>query len=254
MPAAALPGAYDFRLVTPRGASTLGQIVIVRDPVIVEKAPNDTLDQALAITLPATICGAIEKEEDVDFYKFHVEAGTGLTFHVRSSRCMDRINNVASIRPDPIIKLRNASGSVLAVSDNFYSADPLLSYRFAAAGDYYLEMRDVRYLGNALWQYSIEVNDRPFVTNVFPLGITPEKPTRLTMIGFNLPPDPSVTVTLPGDVPDGPRSIDLPLGDRPASPAPVFVSRLPELAQRDGRPAVRQSPGTADPVRRQRLH
>jgi hypothetical protein len=227
----ALPGAYDFRVITPHGPSTLGQVVIVRDPVVVEKGPNDTLEQALAVELPATLCGAVEKEEDVDFYKFHVEAGTGLTFHVYSSRCMDRINNVGSLRPDPIIKVRNASGSVLAVSDNYYSADPLLFYRFAAAGDYYLEMRDVRYQGNAVWQYSIEVNDRPFVTNVFPLGITPEKPTRLTMIGFNLPPDPHVTVTLPGDAPDGPRWIELPLGERPANPVSVFVSRLPELAR-----------------------
>ncbi len=234
----AMPGAYDFRLVTPRGASTLGQVVIVRDPVVVEEGPNDTLGQALVVQLPATLCGAVEKEEDVDFYKFHVEAGTGLTFHVYSSRCMDRINNVASLRPDPIIKVRNASGSVLAVSDNYFSADPLLFYRFAAAGDYYLEMRDVRYQGNAFWQYSIEVNDRPFVTNVFPLGITPEKPTRLTMIGFNLPQDPNVTVTLPGDVPDGPRWIELPLGDRPANPASVFISHLAEVpGTSDGQPS-----------------
>jgi len=227
----ALPGACDFRVVTPRGASTLAQIVLVRDPVVYEKAPNDSLDQAQAVELPATLCGVIEKDEDVDFYKFHVEAGTSLTFHVHSSRCMDRINNVGSLRPDPIIKLRSALGSVLAVSDNYFSADPLLPYTFAAAGDYYLEMRDVRYQGNGYWQYCIEVNDRPFVTNVFPLGVAPGQPTRLNLVGFNLPEDPSVTVTLPADAPDGPRRIDLPLGDRRANPAPVFVSRLPQTTR-----------------------
>src|SRR5947209_14624959 len=35
----ALPGMRDVRLVTPQGASTLGQLVVVRDPIVVE-APN----------------------------------------------------------------------------------------------------------------------------------------------------------------------------------------------------------------------
>ena len=33
----ALPGVRDFRIATPQGVSTLGQLVIVRDPVVVEK-------------------------------------------------------------------------------------------------------------------------------------------------------------------------------------------------------------------------
>lgn len=223
----ARPGAYDFRVVTPRGPSTLAQIVLTRDPVFGESGNNDTLAQAQSVTLPATLCGAIEKEEDVDFFKFHVEANTGLTFHVYSCRAVDRLTNVGSLRPDPIIKLRNSSGTVLAMADNYYSADPLLHYRFAAAGDYYLEVRDVRYAGNANWLYSVEVNDRPYVTNVFPMAVAPEKPTRLELVGFNLPADPHLTLTLPGDAVDGPRPVLLPL-ERPANPVPVIVSRLPE--------------------------
>ena len=76
----ALPGMRDLRVITPRGASTLGQIVVVRDPIVVEAANNDTMKTAQAITLPAAVCGALEKQEDVDFYKFKVAAGTALTF------------------------------------------------------------------------------------------------------------------------------------------------------------------------------
>ncbi len=58
----ALPGVREFRLATPNGASTLGQLVIVRDPVIAEAAENNTRDKAQAVTFPATLCGVIEKE------------------------------------------------------------------------------------------------------------------------------------------------------------------------------------------------
>ena len=84
----AMPGPRDVRLATPQGVSTVGQLVVVRDPVIAE-APgnNDTMKTAQPITLPASVCGTIEKPEDVDYYKFTVAANTALTFHVWSQRC-----------------------------------------------------------------------------------------------------------------------------------------------------------------------
>src|SRR5262245_42302326 len=39
----ALPGMRDVRLITPQGASTIGQIVVVRDPVVAEAANNNTM-------------------------------------------------------------------------------------------------------------------------------------------------------------------------------------------------------------------
>src|SRR5438105_7748732 len=57
----AMLGVRDVRLATPQGASTLGQIVVVRDPIIREAANNDTMKTAQPIKLPATVCGAIEK-------------------------------------------------------------------------------------------------------------------------------------------------------------------------------------------------
>src|SRR5690349_266682 len=90
----ALPGVRDVRVATPQGASTLGQLVVVRDPVIREAPNNDTLKTAQPITLPATVCGAIEKPEDVDYYKFTVAAGTALTFHVRGQRLENRIHDL----------------------------------------------------------------------------------------------------------------------------------------------------------------
>jgi hypothetical protein len=228
----AVPGVRSFRVATPQGASTVGQVVLVRDPIVYEADANDTQAAAQNVALPATLCGAIEKPEDVDFFKFNVAENTAWTFHVQSSRCEDRIHDL-QVHSDPILVLRNASGTVLAANDNYFYGDPLLYHRFAAAGEYFLEIRDVRYQGNGDWQYSIEVNDRPFVTNVFPSRVTPGAATRVQLIGLNVPADPTCLITLPSDAPDGMQWINLPLGAVAANAAPVVVSRLPETIESD---------------------
>jgi hypothetical protein len=242
----ALLGVRDVRLATPLGASTLAQLVIVRDPIIKEKSgDNDSMKTAQDITLPATVCGAIEKREDVDYYKFHVTAGTALTFHVRCHRLQNRIHDLQEMA-DPIVTLKNAAGATLASSDNVFAADPLLHYRFERDGDYYLEIRDVRYLGNRNWNYCIEINDRPFVVNVHPLQVTPGKPTRLHLEGYNSPADATATLTLPSDTPDGPRWTILTLADQQTTNAvPIIVSRLPEVLES---PADKSTPVAAQPI------
>jgi hypothetical protein len=237
-------GVRDVRIATPRGASTLGQIVVVRDPIVREAASNDTLQTAQTIALPATVCGAIEKPEDVDFYKFRVAAGAALTFHVRCQRLENRIHDLQQ-HADPILTLRNSAGTVLASNDNYFFGDPLLHYRFPTAGEYYLEIRDTRYGGNPYWQYSIEINDRPFVTCVHPLRVTPGRATRLRLIGHNLPAEPFATLTLPADTPEGPRWTMLPLGGDKTNAVPIFVSRRPEVIEIESEHAT---PAKAQPI------
>jgi hypothetical protein len=240
----AVPGVRDVRVVTPQGASTLGQVVVVRDPVVVEAANNDTAATAQPITLPAAVCGAIEKPEDVDFYKFHVKAGAALTFHVLCQRLQNRIHDLQE-HADPILAVRNASGTVLASNDNYFFGDPLLHYRFAAEGDYYLEVRDTRYGGNPNWQYCIEINDRPFVTNTHPLRVSPGVPTRLNLVGFNLPASATADVTVPADAEEGERRVVLAVGKETSNAVPLYVRRLPEVLEAT---AARATADKAQPV------
>jgi hypothetical protein len=231
----ALPGVRDVRLATPLGASTLGQLVVARDPIVQEASGNnDSMQKAQTIPLPCTVCGTIEKREDVDYYKFHVSAGATWTFHVRCHRLEERIHDLQEMA-DPILTLKNSSGATLASNDNTFAADPLLCHRFDREGDYYLEIRDVRYLGDRYWNYSIEINDRPFVTNVFPSRVTPGKLTRLHLIGPNLPADASAEITLPANTPEGKNWAVLHLADgRLTTAAPILVSRLPEVVETAG--------------------
>ena len=85
----------EFRIAGPNGASTIGQLVVVRDPVVYEAAENDKPDKAQAVTLPAALCGVIEKSEDSDFWKFLVEAGLITQFNAK------KIESVAN-NPDSL--------------------------------------------------------------------------------------------------------------------------------------------------------
>lgn len=219
------PGVRDFRLATPQGASTLGQLVIVRDPVVSENGANDRPEQALAFTAPATLCGAIEKAEDVDYFKFKATAGQALTFHVRSSRLEDRIHDLQT-HSDPILTLRNSSGVTIAASDNYFYGDPLLSYKFEQEGEYLVEIRDVRYQGNNFWEYCIEIHGRPFVETVHPLAVAAGQPSQLELVGYQLPAA-KIDFTPPADMGQGEQSVRLPVGGDLTDPVPVLITGLP---------------------------
>lgn len=226
----ALPGVREFRVATPQGVSTVGNLVVTRDPVIVEAANNGSLETAQAVALPAALCGAIEQAEDVDVYKFHALAGSAWTFHVYGARCENQIHDLQS-HLDPIIAVKNSAGAVLAANDNYFFADPLLHHRFDVEGDYFLEIRDVRFLGNGDWQYCVEASDKPFVTNISPARVTPGVKTKVRLAGFNLPAGAEAVVRLPVEAPDGCDWTPLLLGEQAVNAAPVIVSRLPEMQE-----------------------
>lgn len=230
----ALPGVRDVRVITPQGASTIGQIVVVRDPVIAETANNNTIKTAQAVTLPAALCGAIEAKEDIDCFKFRAEAGQALTFHMLCHRLADRIHDLQVIA-DPILFLRDDQGTVLASNDNTFAADPLLHYRFTKAGDYFLEVRDVRFDGSNNWTYCIEAHDRPFVTNVLPLRAMPGATTKLRAVGPGLGAEATADLALAAQEPDGIKQVVLPLGkDKTSNAVSVIVSKLPDVREATG--------------------
>lgn len=223
------PGVREFRLSTASGASTIGQLVVVRDAVVLETKDNNTAQTATAATLPSTLCGCIEKNEDLDFFKFSVEANQTVCFHVRSQRLQDKIHDLQQ-HIDPILFLRNSAGSTIASSDNHFYGDPFICHTFKQAGEYFIEIRDVRYTGNKYWEYSIEANSRPFVSNVYPLGVAASQKTSLELIGFNLPDQRQVDWTAPAEIKGG-QLVQLPLADDVTNAVPVVVTELPTILE-----------------------
>jgi hypothetical protein len=226
----ALPGIRDIRLAGPYGVSTVGQLLVVQDPVTAESRDNDTPEKAQLIKLPTAVCGAIESIEDRDYYKFHVEAGQSLVFRVRGMLLENRIHDLQN-HLDPIITLRSPTGATIAVGDNDISGDPLLCQRFERAGDYTLEIRDVRYKGDRDWVYCVEINDRPFVRTVAPLAVAAGKRVSLDPIGFHIAQSARIEWDVPKSWSAGSHDAQWTLAGKLTNPVPVVVTDVPLVAE-----------------------
>lgn len=172
-------GVREFRLVTPRGTSSVGLFVIGDEPELTETEPNEMLDKAQAVTLPVTVNGRIQAGEDVDCFKFSAKAGEQITFSVNAARLEDRIHDLTpgggGEHVNPILFLHEASGNELASNDNYFRADPLLSHKIEKDGDYVVKIRDVRYKGMAHWVYRLTITSRPYTLTTFPPSGFPER-------------------------------------------------------------------------------
>ncbi|MEZ6044847.1 MAG: hypothetical protein R3C11_04560 [Planctomycetaceae bacterium] len=221
----ALTGVRDFRINTPNGVSTLGQLVVTSLPVQSEdpKQDNNSPEKAHEVTLPATICGTIEKNEDVDCFKFHIEEPGDWTFHMQAMRLEDRIHDLQS-HVDPIITLRSSTGATLAVCDNHFYADPFLSYHFDQPGDYQIEIRDVRYQGNKFWSYALEVDRNPFVSVAYPLAVVRGRENEIQLLGESVPENTISRLTVSPESPLGEANQPFPINGKQSNPVKVLVT------------------------------
>ncbi len=196
-------GVREFRMATAHhGSSTVGLLVIGDEPEVSEIEPNNDPDHAQAITIPSVVNGRIQAAEDVDCFKFKVEAGQEVTFAVLCARLEDKIHDLAP-HADPMLTLRDTAGHELARNDDYYRADPLLHYRFEKAGEYTIMLRDVGYQGNANWVYRLNITSRPFVTSVVPCAVRPGQSNELHVAGFGLGGATTVNLDVPPGTPPG---------------------------------------------------
>lgn len=226
----AMPGVRDFRVVCESGASTVGQLVIVPDPVISEQVKNDTRELSQPIVLPAVLCGTIEKAEDVDFYKFQVTTPATYYFHVQAMRLEDKIHDLQT-HVDPIITIRSSNGATVAAADNRYAADPLLKCSIEHPGEYLIEVRDVRYEGNASWVYAVEASSRPFVTTISPISVAAGTTASLHLNGWEPAESASISWSVPAELTPGVHQLLLPGPAGPTNLVSVIVNNLPPVEE-----------------------
>jgi hypothetical protein len=229
----AVLGDREFRVATPQGVSSVGNITIVDAPCVLETEPNNTIDKPQAITLPVVVNGKVQANEDVDWFKFSAKAGDELTFVVKAARLQDKIHDLQS-HIDPIITLSDGSGRELATSDDYFRADPLLNYRVERDGEYLLQVRDVRYMGDARWTYALTATNRPFVRAIFPMAVRRGQSAELFPVGFGLGDMTSAHVDVPMDWACGPHPVEFPTSTGPTNPVRVLVSDLDEFVESVG--------------------
>src|SRR5262245_20492609 len=209
-------GVREFRVATNQGISSIGQLVVLDEPVVVENGVNNTRDKANPIQLPCVVCGRIEALEDVDYFKFHAEAGQMLTFEVFCARLQDKIHDLQK-HADPLLTLYDAEGRELAANDDFYFADPLLSYTVLKTGDYYLQIRESKYDRDQRWVYAVLATNRPDVSNVFPMAGNPGQVIEIEPVGSAKSVQELVSLRVPSEV--GITAVQLDVGGTKTNPA-----------------------------------
>jgi hypothetical protein len=221
-------GVREFRIATSLGVSSIGQLVVSEHPVVVEKGDNDTQQKANPIPVPCVAVGAIEKAVDVDHFRFTAKAGQTFTFEVLCARLQDKIHDLQK-HADPILTLYDGTGRELAANDDYFFADPLLTYTFTKDGDYVVQVRDSKYDGDPRWVYALLVSDRPHATHVYPLAGNPGKDVTVEPVGSAAQAKAKVVVKAP-DTP-GLHEVALDLGGTRTNPVPLLVSDLPQVLE-----------------------
>jgi hypothetical protein len=223
-------GVREFRLASALGISTIGQLVIVADPVLVESGDNNTREKANPITVPSVVSGRIEAVEDVDYFKLHAEAGQILTCEVLCARLEDKIHDLQK-HADPMLTLFDAQGRELAANDDACFADPLLTFTVPKSGDYYLQLRDAKYDGDPRWVYALSVTDRPSVAHVFPMAGNPGQTLSVEPIGSAKAVQSRISFQVPSQ--PGIHQVALDVNGVQTNPVTFIASPLPQVMEQE---------------------
>ncbi len=171
IPASAEPGLRVMYVETPRGTSNRFFFRVTRWNSVIETEPNDQIDQAQAVTTPVIIEGRIARLTDVDFFRFHAEAGERLAFNVLAART--KAPGFVSIA------ILDSNGHELVRKHSGVGPDPYLEHRFELAGDYVIAVYPRRFADFFTvvkddqlinWQYQLAIGRSPMIWSVFPSG------------------------------------------------------------------------------------
>jgi hypothetical protein len=169
-------GVIGLRVATGQGISNLKLLLVDDLPSVTDANSNRSPDMAQAVTLPVSIDGYCDGETS-DFYRFTAAAGQRVAIEVFARRLGSPL--------DPMIRLLTLDGRELAFSDDDAStgADGRFAHTFAEAGDYLVEIRDIRYQGGGNFRYRLRLGDFPLVSVPYPLAVQKGSNASVELVG-----------------------------------------------------------------------
>lgn len=223
----AAPGEREIRVITPSGVSNPVTFIVSNLPVFSDKEPNNSVEAAQRVELPAMIAGVIHAGPESDFFRFEAKKGQRLIGHVTAARAGSKL--------DSSLTLLDASGRLLARSEDALGLDSLLDFPVPDDGEYVVSIRDALYKGGGDYTYRLELGHIPHIDAIFPLGGQRGQKVTLSVTGRNLEGVSSIMVDLDSAAPLGPRfiSAETPIG--PSTAHPFEVGDLPESIEEEGR-------------------
>jgi hypothetical protein len=171
-------GPHYFRVVSPRGASNILLFRIGDLPHVAEAEPNSTLDSAQRVSLPATINGRLNVDDDFDFFRFRAEKGSAWIFDLRSAR------NGSGL--DPALILLDSRGRKLEHSEDVFLWDPFFSHTFDEAGEYIAVVQPTHGKNDPGFAYQLDIRQAPHLETVSPIALRPGAAVDATLFGAGL--------------------------------------------------------------------
>jgi hypothetical protein len=190
VPAAVPVGIYGVRLASGGGVSNLRLVMVDDLSSATDNGNNKTKEAAQEIAVPIAVDGSCEPES-YDFYKFQGVAGQRIAVEVVARRLGYPL--------DPVIRLLDASGRELAYNDDApgIGADCRFAYTLPTAGTYFLELRDIRYLGGGTHRYRLRVGHFPLAATTYPMGGRCGSGAKVQLAGYSTDELPPLTVAIP---------------------------------------------------------
>lgn len=211
VPAETPVGTYDVRVVARDGVSNPRSFVVGDLDEVLEKEPNNDVNEAQRVPLNTTVTGAITATTDVDYFVFAGKEGQRVVLSCLTTSIDSRL--------EAAIEVYDAHNRQIAFNRNYRLGDALADCTLPADGDYTVRLYGFTYTsGDPEHFYRLSISTAPWIDAVFPPVVAPGKRAQLTVYGRNLPggkPDPSavvdgralerVTVTM--DVPEAPQAL-----------------------------------------------
>jgi len=128
-------------------------------PEVFDKESNDTPERAQKVTLPVNVNGRIDKKDDRDVFEFTGKAGDEVVVEVLARRLDSPM--------DSVIKLTDATGKLLAFSDdhedlgtgvNTHHADSYFMTKLPADGVYHVHVADTSGNGGEEYAYRLRIS------------------------------------------------------------------------------------------------
>ena len=143
-------------------------------PECLEKEPNNDPSQAQQVELPVIINGRMDRPDDWDVFQVAGRAGDTIIAEVSARRLESPL--------DSLLKLTDATGKLLALSDdredaeagvNTHHADSYLMVKLPADGTYYVHLGDIARHGGEEYAYRLRISppQPDFALYVVPSGV-----------------------------------------------------------------------------------
>ena len=216
-------GIQAMRVVTDKGVSPLRFLFVDDLPSIASVGTNVQLATAQAVSIPTAIDGTVAGLS-WQYFKFPVQAGQRLSIEVLARRIGSSL--------DPMIRLLDIKGRELAYNDDTpgLNSDSSLVYTFKDAGEYVLELRDIKYgAGN----YRMRIGDFPVATVAYPMAVQRGTTANVTLAGVGVDGLAPIPVAIAPDFPSEWMNVSLKRPNGASGYSTVEVVSTPQFLEQE---------------------